>query len=463
MTIASSKNKAGPYSCNGITLEFPYDFPVLDATHLEVYHNTTKLSSGYVVTGIGNSSGGSVVFSTAPDSGTITLLRKVPILQNTSLPNGGAFYAEVIEKALDRQTMIAQQLQEAQARSIQLPVNASEVPEDYLGSCQNAVISAESAQSAAETAQAQAEAAQEAAEAARAQAEAYAQQATNTDASALTTGILPDARLSGNIARISPSLCNGRLTLSSGTPVPTADITAASTLYFTPYGGKQISLWNSTAWQLISFAEVSVSLSSCAASTNYDVFAYLSNGSLALELTVWTDATNRATSLISQDGVYVKSGDATRRYLGTIRTTATAGQCEDSASKRFVWNFYNQQDRHCFQATTYLTYSYSTGDWRVAGGDSSKGLFFVCGLPTVVSPAVEITCKVSSGGYMYVGIMKNGSNYYNQRLDFTSWFTSFMAAPTQMTAGYNYIHVGELVGSGTETGNDWGLWGTIKN
>ena len=259
------------------------------------------------------------------------------------------------------------------------------------------------------------------------------------------------------------AICRGRLTLSSGNPVPSSDITAASTLYFTPYSGKQISLWNSTAWQLISFAEVSVSLSSCAASTNYDVFAYLSNGSLALELTVWTDATNRATSLISQDGVYVKSGDATRRYLGTIRTTATAGQCEDSASKRFVWNFYNQQDRHCAQSITYLTYSYSTAAWRVAAGDSSKGLFFVCGLATVVSPAVEITCKVSSGGYMYVGIMKNGSNYYNQRLDFTSWFTSFMAAPTQMTAGYNYIHVGELVGSGTETGNDWGLWGTIKN
>lgn len=46
----------------------------------------------------------------------------------------------------------------------------------------------------------------------------------------------------------------------------------------------------------------------------------------------------RATAITLDDGKWVKSGDATRRYVGTIRITTTTGQCEDSESRRYVWN-----------------------------------------------------------------------------------------------------------------------------
>ena len=41
---------------------------------------------------------------------------------------------------------------------------------------------------------------------------------------------------------------NGRLTLTSGTPVTTNDVTAATTIYYTPYKGNAIQLYNGTNW-----------------------------------------------------------------------------------------------------------------------------------------------------------------------------------------------------------------------
>src|SRR5688572_4720973 len=140
-------------------------------------------------------------------------------------------------------------------------------------------------------------------------------------------------------------LCCGRMTLTTGLPVTTADVTGASTVYFTPFRGNLIAVHDGDHWQVLSFAELSLALGSDAANTNYDLFAYYSSGAVALERVAWTNATTRATALTTLDGVPVKSSDTTRRYLGTYRTTATVGQTEDSVGKRFVWNYYHRVRR----------------------------------------------------------------------------------------------------------------------
>lgn len=185
------------------------------------------------------------------------------------------------------------------------------------------------------------------------------------------------------------SLCQGRLTLESGVAVSTSNQTAKTTLYFTPYNGNQIALYNGSAWIMRSFTETSLSLSGYTADTNYDIWAYDNAGTLTLASTAWTNATTRATALALQNGVYVKSGDATRRYLGTIRTTATAGQSEDSASKRFVWNYYNriQTQNNTHDTTTSWTYN-GNGTYRICNGGTGAGAAwkheFVFGLSSCV-------------------------------------------------------------------------------
>jgi hypothetical protein len=184
------------------------------------------------------------------------------------------------------------------------------------------------------------------------------------------------------------SICQGRLTLTSGTPVTTSDVTAATTVYFTPYQGNRIALWNGYSWQVVAFAELSLSTTGLTAGKPYDVFAYLSSGAAAIEALVWTDDTTRATAITTQDGVAVKSGDATRRLLGTfytfddsgtVKTCDTAGGVGSGGTeaRRFLCNKYNRVQRPCFIGDNTNSWSYNSNTWRAANNSSTFRATFV--------------------------------------------------------------------------------------
>jgi len=174
----------------------------------------------------------------------------------------------------------------------------------------------------------------------------------------------------------------GRLTLTSGTPVLTTDV-SSSTLYFTPYSGDLISLYDGSTWATYSFAERSLALSGLTSAKNYDVFIYNNSGTLTLELTAWSTDTARVTALVLTNGVYLKSGALTRRYLGTFRSTST-NTTADRLNNRLVWNLYNQVERPVKMDTyTYYGYSghtYTTSAWRAWNNDSGLIIGYVVGL-----------------------------------------------------------------------------------
>lgn len=264
-------------------------------------------------------------------------------------------------------------------------------------------------------------------------------------------------------------LCNGRLTLESGVPVSTTDQTAKTTLYFTPYKGNRISLYDgSSAWTTLTFIELSLSLSGYTADKNYDIWAYNNSGSVALDSTVWTDDTTRATALALQEGVYVKSGTTTRRYLGTIRITATTGQCEDSTTNRYVWNYYNQLLRN-LNSDGYTSHTYAGTTLRYWNNDTTKKVSFVIGVKVIpLKIALAALFKTGSASYWaavasvlggsaggnfstvdldngaaaigavaQTAIAENRATYYGQ-------FTAFFM-------GYNFIPVMEVVSGNTGT------------
>lgn len=167
-------------------------------------------------------------------------------------------------------------------------------------------------------------------------------------------------------------ICQGRLTLTSGTPITTSDVTGAGTLYFTPYNGNCIALHDTTRWNIYNFTEVSLSLS-LSSGTNYDIFLYDNAGTLTLSAVAWTNDTTRATDLILQDGVWVKTGFINHRYLGTIRASG-ANTTEDSAKKRFVWNAYNQVPRRLLAQCTDSSHDYTTATWRAWNNDTTSGV-----------------------------------------------------------------------------------------
>jgi hypothetical protein len=253
----------------------------------------------------------------------------------------------------------------------------------------------------------------------------------------------------------------GRLTLTTGVPVTTADVTAAATLYLTPFNGIQLWTYDAGVWTKHTLAEISLNLAGCVARTQaytndpaagsnielnmaatagflvgdvvtvsssagtetaritvvhvdthitvnvlalnhttvsplvtgalpYDIWVYNNAGTLTLEALAWTDGVTRATALALQDSVYVKSGDATRRYVGTIYTDAAGAACTDSLIRRGVWNYYNRVTRPSFVATaTNRTLTTNPAAWAQVHADWT--VRFIVG---VVDQLVRIRARI---------------------------------------------------------------------
>jgi len=177
--------------------------------------------------------------------------------------------------------------------------------------------------------------------------------------------------------------CGGRLTLTTATPVTTADVTGATTVYFTPYSGSQscgtIGLFDGTYWDILAFSELSLDISGYTASKPYDIWIYNNSGTPTLDSTVWTNATTRATALTTQDGIYVKTGATDRRYLGTIYINSSGGQTDDAATKRCVFNCYNRKARH-LRVSEFTAHNYETGTWRSWNANDAVRVEYMLGV-----------------------------------------------------------------------------------
>lgn len=129
MTVESSQQYVA-YATDGVTTAFPVPFYFLDATHIyaqfiDPAENSTQLINGsdFTVTGAGNEAGGVLTLATAKARGfTLYIDRQVPVTQETAYQQNSAFPAKTTETALDKLTMIVQQLTSEFGRAIRYPV-----------------------------------------------------------------------------------------------------------------------------------------------------------------------------------------------------------------------------------------------------------------------------------------------------------------------------------------------------
>lgn len=109
------------YTADGTQTEFTYPFAVFRAADLEAYFDDTRQSTGYVVTGAGDSAGGTVTFTNAPTGGVIvTLARRLIIERLTDFQESGEFRSKVLNDELDYLTAAVQQVAHDQRRSAQV-------------------------------------------------------------------------------------------------------------------------------------------------------------------------------------------------------------------------------------------------------------------------------------------------------------------------------------------------------
>jgi len=252
----------------------------------------------------------------------------------------------------------------------------------------------------------------------------------------------------------------GRLTLTSATPITTADVTGATTLYYTPYNSDKISVYDGSNWATYTFTERSLALGTLTSGKNYDVFIYNNAGTLTLEALAWSTDTARATALVLTNGIYLKSGQTTRRYLGTFRTTSTT-TTEDSIAKRFVWNFNNRVEKPLYKNGT-TSHTYTTASWRNWNNDATLRVEFVLGIDAAqvihfggaaTGTGIDIGAGFDGGTPGYDSVNSTGTGVSQVRAG-----RAYSSRGTFL--GYHYCQMHEYGVSGT-TFLDARLEGTI--
>ncbi len=175
-----------------------------------------------------------------------------------------------------------------------------------------------------------------------------------------------------------------------------------TSIRFTPINGNVIGLYFGGAWSVLTFAELNIALGTLTSAIGYEVFAYNNSGVVALELLAWTDGVSRATALVLQDGIKVKSGDATRRYIGSFYTNTTTTTIDDGGGiatqvggQRFLYSAYNRKQRYGRVKDTTSSWNYSTATWRQANGAAGNKCEWFQGLSEDV---VDVELRAETAG-----------------------------------------------------------------
>lgn len=215
-----------------------------------------------------------------------------------------------------------------------------------------------------------------------------------------TTGIAAAAvwtALNSSAATPSVPQPQGRLTLTSATPVLAADVTAATAVYYTPYTGVLVPIYNGTSMVPTEFAELTLTLvASHAADSLYDIFCFSNSGTLTLATgPAWTTQTPGSsargtgagtTQLSRVKGIYTNTVSMTGRngsttytiaanrgtFLGTIYMDHTAGQTTYHVGygqnrKNGFSNAFNRQ-------TMFLKVGDATASWAPASTRASNNV-----------------------------------------------------------------------------------------
>lgn len=222
----------------------------------------------------------------------------------------------------------------------------------------------------------------------------------------------------------------GRLTLTSGTPVTTADVTNASTIYYVPYKGDKVPLYDGTNWALYSIgtgvsqatSDATKSPAAVAANKTYDLFLWNDAGVVRLSRgPAWPSDTSRGTGagtseLARVNGRLVNANSVSNGpvancglYVGTVHSDVSS-LIHDEKIARHCWNAYSRVIRE-MQFTLAGPWNYALSTLRQANANGAAQLDVVTGLSEdVVTAAVTVVASNDTGSAAFVvGVGVNSS------------------------------------------------------
>lgn len=220
----------------------------------------------------------------------------------------------------------------------------------------------------------------------------------------------------------------GRLTLVTGEPVMSSEQANKQNVYYTPYTGSMLPIYDGTGWRERTFSELTLALAGSAnwaTDSNFDLFVYDDQGTLRL-LTgpAWTNDTTRATALERVNGLLMNAASMTGRYgasstvtvaqdrglyVGTMRTNAsgqTTWELGGTAAggdpgKLFLWNCYNRVLHSATVVDSTDSWTYGSSTIRKKNDSDSNRVTYVVGLAedSILSENTSYAVNSAGGGF----------------------------------------------------------------
>jgi hypothetical protein len=270
---------------------------------------------------------------------------------------------------------------------------------------------------------------------------------TGNAAAAVWTAVNPSSASSA----VGVSAPQGYLTPTSATPVITTDttVTAGSPIYYTPYTGNQIPIYNGTVFNMTTFAELQMTMnaSNHPADSAFDFFVFNNAGTLTLVTssawsTITPGAAARAVAISRLNGFWVNSGSFTgyngttsyasiaaqrATYVGSMYTDHSAGAvtCHRSWGQNRKWGIWNAYNRvpvellvgdatgsfvdssGSIKASHNTPAAYALLSFNNGSGVTCNGLTTLCGLAEEYIDVRFIQQVASSTGTLIIGIGQN--------------------------------------------------------
>jgi hypothetical protein len=217
----------------------------------------------------------------------------------------------------------------------------------------------------------------------------------------------------------------GRITLQSNVPVMTTSNPGAATVYYAPYHGLYVPIYNGSSFVMTSTGgqlsqatnDATKSPSAVGASQNYDVFVWVDTGNVvrATRGPAWSvgggSATARGTGAgstalqaiggINTNQYAITNGPAANQgtYVGTIASNASStidfifGSKNTGGSQtayHMVWNMYNRVNVSTNVSENAASWTYSGSTFRASNGTTANSIHFLLGM-------AEDSCDFSFG------------------------------------------------------------------
>lgn len=228
----------------------------------------------------------------------------------------------------------------------------------------------------------------------------------------------------------------------------TTDVVAATTVYYSPYVGNQLPIWNGSSFTLTTFTELIAILTSSGSvsSVIQDECVFSNNGVPTLVTgPAWSSAVAGSSSrgagagtaqITRLNGIWVNANQIVG-YNGSSSYTIPASQCTyvgsisiDSAagqvsayrtygqSRKFgVWNAYNRVPIVVQEGDPTASWTYDTNTVRPANNNTANSITTFVGLPEEIISVTEsqlvqvIGTTTGGGGYAFNGVALMGIGF----------------------------------------------------